>query len=400
MFSKKSTNSTANLAASPKRGAATESPASSVHQSKTKVAERIHKQVETTVVDTHRSPELIPLTKQYEEFKGNLRQLLDSAKSYHQAQKALAQQHSAFVKSISELAKDSPLSSCGQGLDGPHVENLQQVLSAKTEDAATQMPIKDIAVGWEKPTPDSEFRHCSLRVLTQLSAGQSHVNALEFQKRVIEYVAEWESIVVQDVKAGLAKVKKLASDRSHYEKKVEMLRKKSNDLKAKEKEIPAAHTDKLKRNEVKLKDAFEAHEEEAGRLCVMIEEATNEGWHDLYPLIKTVMKWESNRASRDQELFGRMLPSLQVVRDDYEKGSKEESITSKKKKAAKAAKAEKKLKEEEGERLKSTEPGTVNLKFQPKSEDEKKKKSKDGEEEPPLEDEVPKPKEEWEEKEN
>ena len=55
-----------------------------------KISDRLDKVLEQkTPVKNHRSPDLVPLTKDYEDLKKNLRSLVTTSKTYHEATKQL-----------------------------------------------------------------------------------------------------------------------------------------------------------------------------------------------------------------------------------------------------------------------------------------------------------------------
>ena len=57
---------------------------------KFKISDRLDKVLEQkTPVKNHRSPDLVPLTKDYEDLKKNLRSLVTTSKAYHEATKQL-----------------------------------------------------------------------------------------------------------------------------------------------------------------------------------------------------------------------------------------------------------------------------------------------------------------------
>ena len=77
-------------------------------------------------------------------------------------------------------------------------------------------------------------------------------------------------------------------------------------MESKGKQVPASIAQKLVRNEQKLATAWENHEQRAARLCVLLEEVTEGGWKDLYPLVQNSMTLEVNRIARDMASFGKM----------------------------------------------------------------------------------------------
>jgi hypothetical protein len=120
----------------------------------------------------------------------------------------------------------------------------------------------------------------------------------------------------------LKNVRKLQADRAHYEKKVEALRQRANELESKGKMSPASQVVKLERNETKLKHAYMLHEYDAGRLCVLIEAAATNGWKDLYHVVKNYIKWESNRVGRESDIYCQMSGTLKSMKANFKEKSK------------------------------------------------------------------------------
>ena len=143
--------------------------------------------------------------------------------------------------------------------------------------------------------PEANHSSWSLTAVQKLAIAQSVANKQEFDQHVFAWAVEWEQAVTERIDRDLIAVRKLQGNRDHYEKKVELLRRKSNDLESKGKTSPRGQAAKLERNEEKLKDAFVRHESEAGRLCALIETVIQDGWIELYQLSRNYMKWESNR---------------------------------------------------------------------------------------------------------
>lgn len=104
-----------------------------------------------------------------------------------------------------------------------------------------------------------------------------------------------------------------------FEISVDGLRRKVNGLESKGKEIPQPQVERLSRNEQKLKNAWETHEQRAGKLCVLIEQVTEQGWKDLYPLIKNAIKWEVNRLGRENVTYGRLPSALDAMEISFQR---------------------------------------------------------------------------------
>jgi hypothetical protein len=154
-----------------------------------------------------------------------------------------------------------------------------------------------------------------LSKLNKLAIDQQTSRALDFQKSVLDYAKKWEQFVTQTVEAELKEVKKMCQSKVHYEKKVETLRKKTTGMETKGKEVSEELDERLTRNEVKLKDACDIHESSATQLCAMIEQVTQYGYKDLYPLLENLMKWEFNRAGGEVSLYGK----FPLMLDGFEK---------------------------------------------------------------------------------
>jgi hypothetical protein len=173
----------------------------------------------------------------------------------------------------------------------------------------------------------------SLQGLYTFGSAQARCNDREYDSLIVAYVVEWERLITKLVDTELKRVRKLESDRRHYERKVDSLRQKESDLELKGKKSPAAQVDKLARNEQKLKEAFTSHEREAGKLCALLDAATHDCYKDLYPLLKNYMKWEVNCIGRDTVFanqIGTILESMSNKCGTRSSTSSGESCTSKK----------------------------------------------------------------------
>jgi hypothetical protein len=149
--------------------------------------------------------------------------------------------------------------------------------------------------------------------LHSFGAAQGVANDNEFQTHVVDYIVDWQVTVTERIDAELKNVKKLERDRRHYQEKVEKLREYASNIEAKGNVPSKGQVEKLNRNEEKLKDAFTTYERQAGKLCVLIEAVTHEGYKDLYPLVKKYTKWEINRTVREHDIaecLGETLKSL------------------------------------------------------------------------------------------
>lgn len=124
----------------------------------------------------------------------------------------------------------------------------------------------------------------------------------DYQEKVIDYVTEWEAILTKKIESEMKYTQKLGKNLKHYEMKVEKLRKNVAAKEEKGKVTPQM-TEKLERNEEKLKETHAEYEKTATKTCHLLEEATKMGWKDFHPLVQAMLVWESRRVSEEQALF-------------------------------------------------------------------------------------------------
>ena len=176
------------------------------------------------------------------------------------------------------MSQHSPVyEDVGRDLDTSNSEALAQI--CHPDKAADSDEIMKIM---KKARSEENDDSMSLVAIQKFGRAEAMLNAREFQQHVVEWATEWELAVTERVDRDLKNVKKLQSDRDHYEKKVESLRRRSNELEDKGKTNPKGQVEKLERNENKLKEAFIMYETEAGRLCTLFEAVTRDGWIELY----------------------------------------------------------------------------------------------------------------------
>ena len=260
--------------------------------------------------------------------KKNLRQLVSLTKNYAETTRAMHASRSQLVSQFAILSEKSPLfDSVGKNTVGEeYTKELESI--CENSSTMTRTTLDEIIDSSMDASADSIH---SIYTLQQLMGG--HVVFLErdFRTKVIEVAEEWEMAVTEKVEEESKKVRRLQETRIHYEKKVNLLRQWANELEEKGKENPPAKKEKLERNEGKLKEAFELHEIEAGRLCVLLEEVVVGGWKELHNLIKNYCKWESYQADRSRKIYSKLMPATVKSTKNIHK----ESNSTKKKKKSK-----------------------------------------------------------------
>jgi hypothetical protein len=315
--SRDSTSSSANKKSVVKKIAiaAKNGEGSAVVTAQVRISERLNRAVEAVSQTKNRSPELVPLTADWEITKKKLRLVVSLAKDYADTTRKMNTSRTKFVMHLGLLSEKSPLfDDVGKPLNGASAQTLQTIREDPTTKSTVVAQVK------------SKNTIRSVKALEQLAATQGIVNEREYNDRVVDYAIEWEKTVLEQVENELKKVKKLQGDRSYYEKKVDTLRQKANNLEEKGKTIPPSQVERLERNETKLKEAFVVHEKEAGRLCVLIEEVTSNGWKDLYHLVKNYCKWESNRVSRETDIYSELSTTIDSMKSTFKINSKKKDL--------------------------------------------------------------------------
>jgi hypothetical protein len=151
----------------------------------------------------------------------------------------------------------------------------------------------------------------------------THKEIRKYQDNIIDYVVEWERIVTARFEEENTERQRLNGVLNHYQTKVEGLRKDVNKKLDKGLSSPSRKTEKLSRNEDKLKIAWEEHEHSASRLCDLLQEATESGWKDLYPLVIAMMKFDSEKSADEREILSKMDEVEALVESSVEAGLNE-----------------------------------------------------------------------------
>lgn len=154
----------------------------------------------------------------------------------------------------------------------------------------------------------------SLAAAAQVDSINETVSGKEYDRFILDYALDWEKVVTGKLDAEIKEVQKLQRRRLHYERKVAGLRKRTNNMESKGKELPESLIEKLNRNEDKLKESFESHEQRSCDLCILLEEVTESGWKDLYPLLKNTMRYEVSRTQRDAACFSNLTTIIDAMK--------------------------------------------------------------------------------------
>ena len=286
----------------------------------------------------NRSPDLVPLTANYVQMKNDLLILMGVLKTYQKRTRDVQESRLKVAEQLALLSKRTPIyEEVGRQLHDDTKEKIhlraQQVFSPPSPSLSTTSLSSSSSHSTPKPPSSVSFflqsmglvqedttqpiavakisEACrnksdanafSLQGIYSLAAAQAVNIDADYQVHVVEYTTKWMKTVCERVDFGLEHVRKLASERLHYERKVETLRNRANDLQGKGKTSPDSAIERLSRNETKLKEAFAAHEKEAGKLCALIETVTCEGYKDLYIIVRNYIEWERNRMGKENDI--------------------------------------------------------------------------------------------------
>lgn len=143
----------------------------------------------------------------------------------------------------------------------------------------------------------------TLKRLQDKLSKNKHRHAKSYQEMVIDYAAEWETVVSKMVEGGVSYSRKEHKTVQHYEDKVAKLRKQTNELEQNNKNTPTTLTEKLTRNECKLEKAWQEYDRIGTRTANLLEAATKMGWKDLHPLIQAMISFEQERERDEQSLW-------------------------------------------------------------------------------------------------
>jgi len=233
---------------------------------------------------------VIPLSVQFNEFLRKLRKAVKQAKLYQEARQEAEAARTKMVEDFGSLSETTPL----HNLVGKkaNIAGIEDVDARKAAEAAKTQGVR------------------SYKSIDQLVELQGNVSGEEYQEEIVKYIDAWDEAVSTRVNKGMQLHKKLEQDVLHYENKVSKLRSQAHDLEANGKFLSSKQAARLNRNEMKLNDAWQIHELECSSICNLLEEITQQGWHDLFPIVKSSIEWEIRRMEREISTYGLGLPGL------------------------------------------------------------------------------------------
>lgn len=259
----------------------------------------------------NKSEYLTALREKHSQFSKNLKYLISTIQSNHDAMDALNKSRLDVAKAINALTVDTPLFKCGGDIPasaigttdggGPGGENPSSSSAAK---AANRQMSNSTAIIAHDSNPTS-FAAVHLQLYKK--------NKMYHQKyvdHILTYAADWERILSTRVNKHLKHAEKLRVDLDHYQKKVEELNKDANKTMTKGKSVSDKGVDKLKRNEQKLVNARREHEQFVSDLCGFLEEIMERGWKDLHPLLVKMAQFDVTLSGEEASLLSKQMVAV------------------------------------------------------------------------------------------
>jgi hypothetical protein len=210
-------------------------------------------------------PDLVPLARNYQGFRKQLRNLIASIKAYKKTTEQMEEARSKLWKHYYVMSEETPLYD--------HIGKSSVALPNKGGS------VEPVSAQQE----EKEMGGLSLASIHELALANEKKASEEYEQFILAYAREWEEVVTTRLDQGIKGVQQLQRKKVHYERKVGGLlglRKRVDGLEKKGKEVPNQLAEKLQRNEQKLLDAFNEYELRASEVCVLLEEATEKGWKD------------------------------------------------------------------------------------------------------------------------
>ena len=140
---------------------------------------------------------------------------------------------------------------------------------------------------------------------------------LQYRQDVLHHVMEWQETVTNQVDTALQEFKELEQKSFHYNVKIERLRRHINSSLSKWDWARTALEKRLVRNESKLKTVEEEFQKKSNETCFLLEQVTNCGWKDLYPLVKSTMEWEHGRLDKEGAVFSEITPLIENMESTF-----------------------------------------------------------------------------------
>jgi len=211
------------------------------------------------------------LSAQFERLKIKIRQLIDALKAQHVSLVKLNESRFMVAKRVAALAENG-----------------------EVESQAGTVP----TVG-EDPN-DSYLTYMGIH--HSLSA-RHKMYTERFLTHVVEYAIEWEKVIVARVSASLKQAERLRRDQDHYRGKVDNIQRDAGKIISRGRELDPKLSEKLERNEEKLRNSQKEYQKFRSDLCLLMAEVTEKSWKDLHPILLKLIQFDTTLVSDEKKIL-------------------------------------------------------------------------------------------------
>ena len=299
---------------------------------KNKVDRRINEAlVRHTFSEQRRSADVVPLSRDYQKYRKELRKLIRMTKDYllaHENVTSMRGQYICEEKKCKNFSVSTAVTYSQQPTylldvyvaklmaqcvtmseDTPMFEHVGRLLGNSTNHDAIK---KDNTLSIERLLETQG--PLSLASIDQLNKFYSETSIEEFAKYVLNFASNWEQSICNRLDQEIKDVADLQKRKIHYERKVNRLRRKVNWSERKGKDVAETLLEKLTRNEEKLAIAWKTYETKSAQLCFMLEECVHNGYKDLHTFMKNWSRFEINKTSRTEILKMKLKENLVAMK--------------------------------------------------------------------------------------
>ena len=120
---------------------------------------------------------------------------------------------------------------------------------------------------------------------------------------MVEYSIEWEKVIVARVSTSLKQAERLRLDQDHYKAKVISIQRDAAKVISRGKELDPKISEKLERNEEKLRNSQKEYETFTSDLCLLMKEVTEKSWKDLHPILLKLVQFDTTLVSDEKKIL-------------------------------------------------------------------------------------------------
>lgn len=223
------------------------------------------------IADNSAAADLNVLSAQFQRLKIKIRQLIDALKAQHASLVQINESRFLVAKRVAALAEDGEIAS--------QAGTIPAVGDDPNDSYLTYMGI-----------------HHSL-------SSRHKMYTERFLTHVVEYSIEWEKVIVARVSTSLKQAERLRLDQDHYKAKVMSIQRDAAKVISRGKELDPKVSEKLERNEEKLRNSQKEYEIFTSDLCLLMKEVTEKSWKDLHPILLKLVQFDTTLVSDEKKIL-------------------------------------------------------------------------------------------------